>query len=244
MREQSVDQVKQGDVILRQQVEAYEARMAQALTDRQTIERGICSAMFAIGDIYLDAASELGDNLAASIIDPERWGQESIRTVQHAAWVARHFPKERRREDVFTFGWYAAVATLPEEEADLLLEQAAGEGWTVKTMRDESRKLKKGLAGGEADPKLAGQSSSQSTSSSEGNDPPEELDDPEELPESAHDYWTAVLLDGGEWAVFEDGIADPIATFHVVNGNRELWDDLTPSEWNARRFIRALAGTR
>jgi hypothetical protein len=56
-------------------------------------------------------------------------------TLRNYAWVARRFELNRRRR-ALTFQHHAEVASRPPHEQGLLLDQAEGENWTTKQLRE------------------------------------------------------------------------------------------------------------
>jgi predicted DNA binding CopG/RHH family protein len=59
-------------------------------------------------------------------------------TLRNYVWVAKCFPRSRRRV-ALSFGHHAEVAALPEPEQDFWLRKAEELGWSVKQLRQEVR---------------------------------------------------------------------------------------------------------
>jgi predicted HicB family RNase H-like nuclease len=59
-------------------------------------------------------------------------------TLRNYVWVAKRFPRSRRRV-ALSFGHHAEVAALPEPEQDFWLRKAEEFTWSVKQLRQEVR---------------------------------------------------------------------------------------------------------
>jgi len=59
----------------------------------------------------------------------------AFQTLANHAWVARHFPPERRHPEL-TYSHHAAVAGLEEAVGDVMLDMAERQGWTTQDVRD------------------------------------------------------------------------------------------------------------
>lgn len=62
-------------------------------------------------------------------------------TLRNYSSVAGRFNLSRRRDNL-SFGHHASVVSLPLEEADRFLEQAAENGWSIRELRDAAREAK------------------------------------------------------------------------------------------------------
>jgi predicted HicB family RNase H-like nuclease len=59
-------------------------------------------------------------------------------TLRNYAWVARRFPRARRRENL-SFAHHAEVASMPQPEQDFWLRKAENLGWSRNKLRREVR---------------------------------------------------------------------------------------------------------
>jgi hypothetical protein len=60
------------------------------------------------------------------------------KTLRNYAWVARRFPRARRREDL-SFAHHAEVASMPQPEQDFWLRKSESLGWSRNKLRHEVR---------------------------------------------------------------------------------------------------------
>ena len=91
-----------------------------------------------IGDWWAAGEAAFGGRAKAAA---ENVFGKQFQTLMNIASVARKFDTSRRRE-ALTFGHHEAVAALPPEEADALLDKADLEGWTVRDVRAAAKQEK------------------------------------------------------------------------------------------------------
>ena len=92
---------------------------------------------FWVGDAYNYAQEHYGEKFSQALPTVGY----SLRTIQNAASVAKAIPVSRRREDI-PFSYHAAVASLPPEQQDELLKEAATEEIRLGQLRSKVRHLK------------------------------------------------------------------------------------------------------
>ena len=98
------------------------------------LSRGRDSSSWHIGDWARHGDRQWGDLTAAAVeIGVAR------KTLYHYAGVARRFEKVSRRRDTSPWSHHAAVAALPPETADELLDRAEAGGWSRETLREAAR---------------------------------------------------------------------------------------------------------
>jgi len=61
-------------------------------------------------------------------------------TVKQAAYIAKKFPPEVRREGV-TFSHYGVIAGLPDDIGDRLIKLAEGNQWSVTELKEQRAKV-------------------------------------------------------------------------------------------------------
>jgi hypothetical protein len=91
---------------------------------------------WAYGEAAYGGRKELADRLR--VADPEF---PAFQTCQNYGSVSRAFETSRRRE-VLSWSHHAEVASLPEDEADEVLDAAEREGWTKRETRAEVSRRK------------------------------------------------------------------------------------------------------
>jgi hypothetical protein len=101
----------------------------------QEIGRKLCSSSEAInwwiGDWWASGQHRYGDRARAAA---DGIFGRGFQTLQNTASVCRAFETSRRRE-VLSYSHHVEVASLPSSEADVLLDRAQGEGWSVRELR-------------------------------------------------------------------------------------------------------------
>lgn len=75
----------------------------------------------------------------------EEWGYRP-ETLRNALYVARKWPKERRRKEL-TFAHHQAVSSVEPIVADEMLEIATKNGYSVKELRELKKQYSKELTG-------------------------------------------------------------------------------------------------
>jgi hypothetical protein len=139
------------------QLSKTEWSLPDKITEPQWIEAGKALAridgtiMWWVGDWWAFGEHKYGDRRA--VVEAEDWEGPAFQTCRNAAAVCRGFETSRRR-DVLSFIVHAEVASLPEEEADRLLdwcEAVLGQTKrppTIKALRERVKEVKRYLAEG------------------------------------------------------------------------------------------------
>ena len=108
------------------------------------------SAMFWVGDWWIYGEHAYGDRRA--LVEADDWQGPSFETCKNAGSVCRAFSERSRRRDRLTFSHHAAVAALPPEQQNRLLDwaeetiAATGKPRPVSQLREFARRQK--LSGG------------------------------------------------------------------------------------------------
>ncbi|WP_173136578.1 LmbU family transcriptional regulator [Kibdelosporangium persicum] len=89
------------------------------------------SSAWWLGDWLIYGQTEYSDRYKRAI---EETGLD-YQTLRNYAWVARKFPRERRRESL-TFQHHAEVASLPEAEQDDWMDRAEKHNWSRNELRN------------------------------------------------------------------------------------------------------------
>ncbi len=95
------------------------------------------ATQWSLGDWVLAGEDAFGE-MASQAYDLTK---RSYQSVANAASVCRRFPLSRRRETV-SFSHHEAVAALPPETGDALLDAAEREGWSAHDLRERVREMK------------------------------------------------------------------------------------------------------
>ena len=111
---------------------AWETREAWLEAGRQ-LGRRIERDRWALGDWACHGERAYGD-LAAAAVEIG----VAAKTLSNLASVARKIETSRRRE-VLSWDHHAAVASLPADAGDALLDRAEAEGWSRRVMREEAQ---------------------------------------------------------------------------------------------------------
>lgn len=69
------------------------------------------------------------------------------KTWQQYAWLAKRFPTSTRGE--VSWSHHREVASLPDKEARALLKESAKEGWSIRVLGQQVRRLQRDLSNGE-----------------------------------------------------------------------------------------------
>lgn len=72
---------------------------------------------------------------------------KSVKTLQNAAWVAEKFADPSRRREELGFDEHAAVAGLPSDRADRILDRAVEEGLSTRDVRKLARDVRAEIRG-------------------------------------------------------------------------------------------------
>ncbi len=91
-----------------------------------------------IGDWWAAGSHRYGERAKAAATGI--FGRE-FESLKNVASVCRSFETSRRR-DLLSFSHHAAVASLPPDQADELLERAERDGWNVNDLRAEAAACK------------------------------------------------------------------------------------------------------
>ena len=108
------------------------------------------SAMFWVGDWWIYGEHAYGDRRA--LVEADDWQGPSFETCKNAGSVCRAFSERSRRRDRLTFSHHAAVAALPPEQQNRLLDwaeetiAATGKPRPVSQLREFARRQR--LSGG------------------------------------------------------------------------------------------------
>jgi hypothetical protein len=93
--------------------------------------------LWLVGDAMQYGEAHFGDKVY-QVIDPTHY---DVKTVKNAAWVCGVIPPSKR-VNTLSFSHHETVAALLEKDREELLEQAAGEHWSVKELREKARQVK------------------------------------------------------------------------------------------------------
>jgi hypothetical protein len=100
----------------------------------EVVGRVEANVRWCLGDWWRFGEHRYGESAAQAL--PTGY---KLQTVKNVASVAGRFELSRRRDDV-SFSHHEAVAALPPEQADALLETAAKKRWSEKDLRAEVRR--------------------------------------------------------------------------------------------------------
>lgn len=102
------------------------------------ISRIVTSSAWCLGDWLVRGQDRYTDRYRRAIDDVGL----DYQTLRNYAWVARRFPRERRRAPL-SFGHHAEVAALPGPEQEYWLNQAEHRGWSRNQFRRQLRESRR-----------------------------------------------------------------------------------------------------
>lgn len=113
--------------------------LGQWLAIGETLQRMERSVMWWLGDWWNYGKRRYGDMAEQASKDAvkDKTGH-AYQTLVNASVVAGRFENNRRRLDM-PFGYHEAVAKLPAEDADALLDEAVDRGWKRADLREQAK---------------------------------------------------------------------------------------------------------